>query len=478
MAVLEGIEPVKVFSFFERLSAIPRGSGNTKAASDFIVSFAKERSLHFRQDEANNVVVFAPASPGYEAAEPVILQGHIDMVCEKTPDCAKDMTAEGLELVVSGGKISASGTTLGADDGAAVAMMLAVLDSPELPRPAIEAVFTSDEEIGMVGADALDVSDIRSRRMINMDSEEEGVFTASCAGGNVTKCILPLSRCDRPGEPVKIVISGLSGGHSGEMIKTGRANANMLLGRLLFALSKSVPFSLCSVRGGMKDNAIPTQAEAELLCEDEAAIRSFCENMRAVFASEYRNTDPGLNVSVLPCEPSMPLAAGSAAALICMLVCLPNGVQVMSTDIEGLVQTSLSLGILETMNDRAEASFCVRSSVESQKQMLTDRLACLMAGLGGRTEVSGDYPGWEFRQESPLRELLSQVFEEQYGRKPLIKAIHAGLECGLFSGKLPGLDCISIGADTSDIHTPRETLDIASMQRTWRLLTETLKRMK
>ncbi len=477
MAVLEGLEPKKVFGFFERLSAIPRGSGNTKAASDYIVSFAKERSLPCRQDEANNVIIFAPASPGREDSAPLLLQGHIDMVCEKAPDCAKDMACEGLDLAVSDGKVRALGTTLGADDGAAVAMMLAVLDSPELPHPPIEAVFTADEEIGMVGACALDFSDLRSRRMINMDSEEEGVFTASCAGGNVTKCILPVSRCDRPGKALKIVISGLSGGHSGEMIITGRANADMLLGRVLYALSKTVSFGICSVRGGMKDNAIPTQSEATLVCRDEAAVRSLCADMRDILRAEYRNTDPDLDISVLPDDHSPAMDAGSAEAVVCMLSCLPNGVQVMSSDIEGLVQTSLSLGILDTFSDRVEASFCVRSSVESQKQMLVDRLDCLMTRLGGRIEVSGDYPGWEYRPDSPLRELLSDVFEEQTGRKPLIRAIHAGLECGIFSGRLPGLDCISIGADTADIHTPRETLDIASMQRTWAFLVEALKRL-
>ena len=479
MAILEHLEPKSVFTHFEQLCAIPHGSRNTAAISDYLADFARQRGLDHVQDAAGNVVIFGPASPGYENAEPVILQGHMDMVCEKDPGCDLDMAAEGLRLRAEGDLVWAEGTTLGGDDGIAVAMMLALLDDKSLPHPPLECVFTVDEEIGMLGAEALDCSVLRGRRMLNVDSEVEGILTVSCAGGRRVNAVLPVRRAPFSGAVLRLTVGGLTGGHSGAEIHKGRANADMLLGRLLCAVAGATETRVVSVSGGGKDNAIPAAAEAVVVVEDAGAAQYAVRVMEAAFREEYPKSEPGLR---LGCErgraDQAPLDAESTKRLLTMLACLPNGVQAMSQDIEGLVLTSLNLGILETFPDHAAARFAVRSALESGKEMLTERIALLMEALGGSIDTEGDYPGWAYRRESPLRELLIEVFTEQYGRAPVVDAIHAGLECGLFSAKLPGLDCVSIGPDLEDIHTPRERMHVASVRRTWALVCETLRRMK
>ena len=477
MAVLNHLEPQRVFRFFEELCAIPHGSGNTKAVSDWLVDIAKARGLRYVQDQLNNVVIFRDATPGYESAEPVILQGHMDMVCEKEPGCTKDMAAEGLDLVLEGDTVSAKGTTLGGDDGIAVAMAMAILDDDSLSHPAIEAIFTVDEETGMYGAEGLDVSVLKGRRMLNMDSEDEGVFTVSCAGGARADCCLPVTRSAFSAPVLEISVTGLVGGHSGAEIDKGRANSSMLLGRVLCALEQKTPLRVISVSGGLKDNAIPTGSVA-LVAADAAAAQAVCAEMDAAFKKEYRVNDPAITVSVRPAETALlPLDESSSRSVVCMLTCLPNGIQAMSADMPGLVQTSLNLGILTTGDDAVHASFSVRSSVATQKQMLIQRLRCLMERLGGSVSTHGEYPGWEYMPQSPLRDLMVQVFTDQYGYAPKVEAIHAGLECGLFSAKLPGLDCVSFGPDLKEIHTFRESMSVASVQRVYAMVVETLKRM-
>jgi len=478
MAILEHLEPKSVFRFFEEMCAYPHGSGNTKQVSDWLVRFAEERGLEHYQDEWNNVIIIKEATPGYEDAPAIILQGHIDMVCEKAPDCAKDMAAEGLDLAVEGDTVRAIGTTLGADNGIAVAMTLAVLDDDSLPHPRVEGVFTSDEETGMYGAAALDVTPLKGKMLLNLDSEDEGVFTVSCAGGNVARLRLPVRREVWEGVPLTVTVNGLRGGHSGVEIDKGYGSAVTLLSRLLARMAKRTELRLLSVDGGLKDNAIPVAAEARLLAADEAAVKAVCAEMGALFAAELSVTDPGVTVSVIPGEGGLPMDAVSTEQTIFLLACAPNGVQVMSSHIPGLVQTSLNLGILATDEDAVSASFCIRSSMEEQKQMLVERLDLLSRQLGASLTVEGDYPGWAFRQDSPLRDLCEQVFTEQYGREAKIEALHAGLECGMFAGKIPGLDCLSLGPDLSEVHTFREKLHIASTARTWALLTEVLRRLK
>ena len=442
MSVLSNLEPKAVFTFFEELCAIPHGSGHTKAISDYLAAFGRARGLETHQDAANNVIIKAPGTPGYEQSAPVIVQGHMDMVCAKVPDCAKDMEREGLDLAVEGDTVLARGTSLGGDDGIAVAMALALLDAKDLPHPPIEAV-----------------------------------FTVGCAGGATARCVLPVTRTACAGHAMTVTVSGLRGGHSGSEIHKGRGNASILLGRIL---SRAGDIRLVSADGGMFDNAITREVSATVITGDPDSLQALCTQMDADFRGELRATDPDVAVTCVPCRevPDLPMDGESTRRCVCLLTCVPNGVQVMSADMPGLVQTSLNLGILATGRNSMEVSFSVRSSVESQKNMLLDRLECLTAQLGGSVDVTGNYPGWEYAPESPLRELMVEVYREQYGREPEVGAIHAGLECGLFAGKIPGLDSVSFGPDLSDVHTCHERLHIASTQRTWKLLCEVLRRMK
>ena len=348
MRVLEQLEPQGVFRFFEELCAIPHGSRNCQAVSDWCAAFARERGLECHQDQAGNVIIIQEATPGYEAAAPVILQGHLDMVCEKEPGCTKDMAVDGLDLVLEGDTVSAKGTTLGGDDGIAVAMALAILDSSEIAHPALEAVFTVDEEIGMEGAQGLDFSQLSARRMLNIDSEDEGIFTVSCAGGASANVSVGLTMAPNAAPCVKLTVSGLIGGHSGQEINKGRANANILLGRVLDALVQKLPVRLVLAAGGRKDNAIPNAAEAVLaLAEaDLPAAKQIVSACTADLRKEYAVADPGVTVTLEEAD-VCPQALTEEATLrvVRYLLLVPNGIAAMSMDIPGLVQTSCNLGI-------------------------------------------------------------------------------------------------------------------------------------
>lgn len=480
--VLDGIEPRAVMGFFEQLCAIPHGSGNTKAISDYCARFARERALEYHQDELNNIMIIKPASPEYEASPPVILQGHLDMVCEKDADCTIDFMSDGLDLATDGKYVFARGTTLGGDDGIAVAIALALLDSQILPHPRLEAVFTVDEETGMYGAAGLDVSPLQGRVMLNIDSEDEGVFTVGCAGGARACCVFPARRERAELMTAQLCVSGLQGGHSGMEIDKGRGNSNLLMGRVLRALADAAPVRLVSLSGGAMDNAIPleTRAVVALPPENAGVLLSVVEHMDAVLKNELRASDSGVYVSadISSVRPVSAVTAEDSLVIIDALVLFPNGVQEMSMDIPGLVQTSLNLGILKLEEEHLCASFSLRSSVGSQKELLKKKLERIAARLGGSVSFSGEYPAWEYQADSPLRELMVRVYREQYGAEPEIMAIHAGLECGLLAEKLPGLDCVSFGPDLIDIHTCREKMDIESVQRVWAFLLEVLKRMK
>ncbi len=479
MLILQKLQPKKLFGFFEEMCQIPHGSGNMQAISDYLVRFAKERSLPVWQDKMGNVIMTKDASAGYEDAPAVLLQGHIDMVCEKAPDCQKDMEKEGLDLVVEGDTVYAKGTTLGGDNGIGVATVLALLDAENISHPRLEAVFTVDEEIGMLGAVALeDLSMLQARKMINLDSEEEGIFTVSCAGGNMTKCILPISRSPYAGQAYEIKVDGLRGGHSGVEIHKGRANACKLLARVLNALSRVTEFRLASLAGGLKDNAIPRSALACVIINDADALQKTVDRFQKEFRKEYETTDLDATVTLASAEAQLPCDAESTKRAIVFLNAVPNGILEMSAEIKDLVQTSLNLGVLQMKEKELTASFCLRSSMDSQKQRMVEQLETLSEAFDGKIEVSGAYSGWSYRPNSPLRDLLCTVFTEQYGYAPKIEAIHAGLECGVFAGKIPDLDCISLGPDLTEIHTCRERAHIASVGRMWKLLCETLKRMK
>ncbi len=484
MGVLTGLQPEKVFQFFEEICGIPHGSEDTKRISDYCVEFAKARGLRWLQDESNNVIIWKAGTEGYEDSAPVMFQGHLDMVCEKEEDVDFDFSTEGLRLSLDGTVISAKGTTLGGDDGIAVAYGLALLDAEDIPHPPLEVVFTVDEEIGMLGAAALDASPLQSRILLNCDSEEEGYLLVSCAGGMTATCHLPIVREKSRARQFQLTVAGCMGGHSGTEIDKGRINACQMLGRVLFRLKKNFFFHLVSVNGGLKDNAIPRSARAELVMEPETDFEEVFELIRQMEADvrqEYRVTDPDVTIRLEPMDTAGSVQAmsfDSTDRVIAALECLPGGIQRMSFDMKGLVQTSLNLGILKTEDLEVTYSYSVRSSVESEKWALYDKLACLTEGMGGMMETSGVYPAWEYRADSPLRDLMTQVYEEQYGTKPVVLAIHAGVECGLFAGKLPGLDCVSFGPDMKDIHTPKECMDAASVKRTWEYLLEVLRRLK
>ena len=480
MAILTGLQPSGVFEMFEQLCGIPHGSRNTKAISDFCVRFAQEHGLDYRQDDSNNVILFAPATPGMEQAQPVMLQGHLDMVCEKEADCPLDLQKEGLNLRTDGEWIWAEDTTLGGDDGIAVAYALAILADPTIPHPPLEVVLTTDEEIGMLGAAAIDLSEVKARRVLNIDSEEEGVLLAGCAGGATVCCHIPLMWTLKKGLRATVQITGLRGGHSGMEIQKGRANANKLMGRFLNEMDEIFAYALCTVNGGNKDNAIARESTADvvILPERLAELTAFAAQRQEAYRAEYGEADPDITIAVTPgTEDTFEIMMGDCRrSVLSVLQQLPNGVQQMSRDIEGLVQTSLNLGILKVDFRGIHLTSSVRSSVNAEKQQLIRQLAEICGKLGGSCEVMGEYPAWEYKADSPLREIMTEVYLEQYGRKPAVEVIHAGLECGLLSGKLDGLDCVSFGPDIVDIHTTREKLSIPSVQRTWKLLLEVLKR--
>lgn len=478
--MLEHLKPERVFYYFEKMCEIPHGSGNTKQISDFCVNFAKEQGLEYYQDADNNVIIVKEASAGYEAAEPVILQGHLDMVCEKTADCPKDMEKEGLDVYVDGDFVRAKDTTLGGDNGIAVAMAMAILKDKTLSHPRVEAVFTVDEEIGLLGAGSIDVSPLKGKTMINIDSEDEGIFTVSCAGGNSTICRLPINTKEYEGVVYTLEITGCKGGHSGVEIDKGRCNPNVLMGRLLQDIQRGASLQIVSVDGGLKDNAIPVQSKAVIVCDQEIVLKASVEQMQVVFANEYAGTDPDIQITFTREENAKVKVMDevSTQKVICLLSCMPNGVQKMSMDIAGLVQTSLNIGIVETHEDYFRMSFCVRSSVDSEREMLNRRIGTMITQLGGTMEIEGAYPGWEYKKDSRLRDLMVDVFKDQYGKEPTVEAIHAGLECGMFAGKIPGLDCVSIGPNLDQIHTVRENMSISSVQRVYEFVLEVLKRMK
>lgn len=482
MGVLSDLKPEIVFKYFEELCSVPHGSGHMEPIGDYCVAFAKEHNLEHYRDNLSNVIMIKEASKGYENSPAVIIQGHLDMVCEKTADREIDFLKDGLELGIDGDDIYAKGTTLGGDNGIAIAMALAILASDDIDHPRIEAVFTVDEETGLYGAEAIDVSMLKAKKFINLDSEEEGVITVSCAGGVTAECILPVVREHLEGEQVKIIITGLIGGHSGIEIDKERANSNMLMGRLLYALNKEINFNIIEVAGGQKDNAIPKETVLNIVVADKDLDKAetLVNEYAAIISNEFKTSDPGITIKFerhgnVKTEV---LNEEFTKKVIVMLLNIPNGIQSMSADIKGLVETSLNMGALKVLADGVHAIFAVRSSVETAKAALCDKLVSLMEYLGGKVEFTGAYPGWEYMKDSDLRETVIRVYEKQYGKTPIIEAIHAGLECGMFSEKIKDLDCVSLGPDMRGVHTVDERLSISSVARTWNLLLEVLKESK
>ena len=475
---LSGLEPRLVFSYFAEICAIPHGSGNTKAISDYLVQFAQQQGLHYIQDSLNNVIIFAPGTAGYEDHPPVILQGHMDMVCEKDETCPIDMETEGLDITHDGTWVFANGTTLGGDNGIAVAYGLALLADKTIPHPPIELVVTVDEETGMYGAAGIDLSMLRGKTLINADSEDEGIFTVSCAGGARGKIALPLKRHPVYGPCVKLIVEGLQGGHSGVEIHKNRANANKVMAILLERVQKLMPICLTGFSGGAKDNAIPRSCQATMvvLGMHPEQINEVTLELQNEIRAQFDEPEAIVRGDDVDALGGNALSTEDSAKVIALLNAVPNGVQAWSQDIEGLVQTSMNLGVAE-MEDALNLTFAVRSSVNQEKRQVLDQLKALAEQFGGNYSETGDYPAWEYKKDSPLRDVMVETYRELFRKEPQVVAIHAGLECGLLSEKIPGLDCVSLGPDMQDIHTSRERLNIASTERTWQLLLEVLKKL-
>ena len=482
MPVLSGLKPENVFAWFEKLCAVPHGSGNTRRASELCVAFAREHGLRWRQEDCGNVILWKDGSAGYESAPPVILQGHLDMVCAKTEDCPKDMAREGLDLRTDGRWVWADKTSLGGDDGIAVAMMLAVLEDDSLPHPPLEAVFTVGEEVGMDGAMALDCSDLRGRLLLNLDSEQEGVFTVSCAGGVRADCLLPAEGEETAGMAgFTLAVSGLQGGHSGADIHRGRGNAIRLMARALCAAADRFPgLRLASLQGGEFDNVICSRCDASVALPrgGEEDFAAFVRELDQLLRSEYAVDDPGVTLTCAEAPADRALSGADTRRLLQALLAMPQGVEAMDTDFPGLVQTSLNVGVAALERDGLHLTFCIRSSVESRKRMLARQVRAVAELAGGAMTERSDYPGWQYDRDSRFRPLVLSAYRAATGRDGVVEGTHGGLECGLLMAKLPGLDAVSMGPDIHDIHSVRERLDAASTARVYDTLCEVLRRCR
>ena len=475
---LAGLEPASVFGYFEEICSIPHGSRNTKQISDYLVAFAKEHNIRCVQDQDNNVIFFQEGTCGMEDHDPVILQGHMDMVCEKDADCPIDMATEGLDIAHDGECVFAKGTTLGGDNGIAVAYAMAILADKTIAHPPLEVIITVDEEIGLLGAASVDLSQLKGKRLINLDSEEEGIFTVACAGGATAHINLPIQRRAVYGPCIRLSVDGLQGGHSGAEIHKNRANANKIMGQFMSRVQNLMPLCLTSFSGGSKDNAIPRSCQATMVAMGLHLdrINAIAEELQAEVRANYDEPEAMVQAFDVDALGGNGLSTEDTAKVIALLCSAPNGVQKMSEDMPGLVQTSLNMGIA-TLGEDFMATFSVRSSVNNEKQELLDQLKTLAEFHGGVYSQMGEYPAWEYKKESALRDTMVQVYEDMYGKTPEVVAIHAGLECGLLGEKIEGLDCISVGPQMHDIHTSREKLEIGSTKRSWEYLLEVLQNL-
>ena len=460
-----------VFGYFLEISKIPHGSGNTSHIANYLESFASDRGLEYFRDGANNVVIKKPATAGLESRPTVILQGHTDMVAEKLPTSDKNMETEGLEVYRDGDFLRAVGTTLGGDDGVAVAYALALLDSTDIPHPAIEALFTSDEEIGLIGAGALDTSMLDGKIMINIDSDDEGIFTVGCAGGVRNDVALPVSSAPSGDKKYKLTVSGLLGGHSGVEIDRGRANAIKLLATTVCDMENVRIASIC---GGNADNAIPRECTAYFTTSDDA--ESWVNLARAACAKAYSETDPDVAFTLEETDFDFePLDKDSTDKLLSIINDTPSGVIAMSREIEGLPESSQNIGIVKIENGVFRMTVSVRSAKSAKKAELAASIKSTAEKYGADYSSRGDYPAWEYKPDSRLRDVACKVFSDMYGKDASVITIHAGLECGIFSDKIEGLDCLSLGPDNYDIHTTEEHLSISSTARVWEFLLNVLK---
>ncbi|HEY8435709.1 MAG TPA: aminoacyl-histidine dipeptidase [Haloplasmataceae bacterium] len=482
MQKLQGLKPERVFKHFEALTRIPRESGNERQVSDFLVQFARNLGLPVYQDDNLNVIIKKPATAGYEDHPRVILQGHMDMVAAKRDDYDFDFRTDPIPLVVDGDWIKTEGTTLGADNGIALAMAMAILEDKDLQHPELTVLFTTEEEVGMFGAKRVNSKDIEGEILINLDTEDEGVFITSCAGGVRALVTLPLTyqeaNWDKKG--FMITIDGLRGGHSGIEIDKHRANAILLMGRLLYGLDQAIGIDISHIDGGEKMNAIARFAKSKVYILDDQleAFKEYIESFTEMVRNEYRGSDPAIRVTIEETfHDNMVFSDDAKHSLLHLLRLFPNGIQSMSTSIEDLVESSLNVGEIRVADDCVYINTAVRSSMKSRKDEIVERLSILTELTGAQLKLTGEYPEWEFAEKSPIRELMLEVYREMFHREAQVRAIHAGLECGYFKQKWPHIDLISIGPDIRGAHTPEERLSISSTQRTYQFLCEVLRRI-
>ena len=478
--VLQDLKPQSVFKYFEEISQIPRGSGNEKEISNYLKKFGEDLGLETIQDEYLNIIIRKPATKGYENAPCVMIQGHMDMVCEKNKDTDHDFTKDPLKLRVEDGMIYATGTTLGADNGIAVAMGMAILSDNSIEHPEIEFLVTVDEEAGMSGAMNLDGSQLKAKYILNLDSEEEGYILVSCAGGATAKSTLPIEYTNVSGDKVGLAIDikGLLGGHSGMDIIKQRGNSNKLLGRLLNLLS--IDYDLAKVSGGSKNNAIPRESECIIAVNKNSVdeVKKQISDIEKIFKNELKTSDPGLVIEVSEADVEKVFTPEFKDKVIKMYNLMPNGVQTMSMDIEGLVESSTNLGVVVNSDNDILFESAVRSSVSTLKDDILNRMDLLTQSLKGDFKVESSYPAWEYAKGSKLEEICIEAYEKLTGKKPTIMALHAGLECGLLLSKMNGAEAISFGPDMFDVHTPNEHLDVKSTENTWDYLLTILKSIR
>lgn len=453
--------------YFEEISAIPRASYHEEKISEYLVNFARERGLEYYCDKVGNVLINMPASKGRENEPPILFQGHTDMVCEKNEGVEHDFSKDPLKLYVKDGWLRAKGTTLGADNGVAVAVMLALLDGEAESHRAMQCLFTVSEEVGLDGAKVFDYSRIYARKMINMDSADENLITAGCAGGLRSNLDIPVSREDVDGISLKISIKGLFGGHSGEDIHRGRANANKLMGRILAAcLTEHQTLRLVSVSGGTKENAIPRESEAVVVCYDASKLTDTVNRISREIGAELCADDSAFNVRIEQINDRVKaMTAESTQKVIFFMSTVSNGVFERSGELSGIVEYSRNLGVLRTREDTVEAVLNTRSARDSQIDCSVREIDLYAKMLSGSSKHYNRYPGWVYAERSKIREEYSEVFERLYGKKPVVEVIHAGLECGIIKAAIPDMDMISCGPVVVNLHSPDEALDLASFER-------------
>ncbi|WP_028829436.1 aminoacyl-histidine dipeptidase [Proteocatella sphenisci] len=477
----ENLESSKVFHFFEEISKIPRCSGSEKEVSDYMVKFAKDRNLEVWQDEIYNIIIKKTATPGYENFPSIALQGHLDMVCEKNVNTIHDFSKDPIKLIIRYGMIYADGTTLGADNGIAVAMAMAVLDSNDLSHPCLEVILTVQEETGLTGAKMLDPEKVNSRTLINIDSEEEGKLLTSCAGGIRSKLDLPVewTSLETEYDTYKLTVGGLSGGHSGAQINLGRGNAIKILGRVLREFSKDLKFEIFSVTAGSKDNVIPREASADIAINTDCfdKLNSLSQKWTEILRKEFVLKDEDVVVSVekMGNDSNSVLNMKSKRDLIFMLNHHPNGINTMSAHIPGLVESSLNIGVLETSKRNISFHSALRSSIRTLKYEISEKLQLIADYTCSKLTLSNEYPEWSFNPDSKIRDLFVSCHSDLFGKEPEIIAIHAGVECGIFSEKFEDMDMISFGPDTFDPHSPDEHISIHSVDNCYKLLLDVLK---